>query len=795
MTFLNEPLRYVLLATPVTLLVVAVVHGGNLLDPIIFLSAIILAIAGGLAAVGFFMIARRKGKFFAAITSGFVAAGVLSILVKENAVDGLPLYAGFFAGDIFRRTATSLSVAFFAGGAYYEATRPPEKQLRSQSAQGEPLSMQVLYLWDSDQVLIRFSKPLIERYQLDMQSTMLHYDDLETLFHPDDLAYIAPQEEEAHGRRKILEFRVRFPGQTHYTNMFRHSIFDVPQGKGFIAYDASEVERIDRQLSDNENVLATVEKENGRVVSDSHSIILKLDSEGRLLYASRAAIRFYDMTPKDVLGEPITTINESVGQHNHDWFYEALEGNQGTEIFDITNTEGRRWIRWCYEGVKANGRLSHIYISGDDVTPLVEANLRIEFDKYHDELTGLLNQRGLYREISALTDVDRGAAFFIDIDNFSQINDYYGHETGNRILISIADFLRGFESKQCFASRYSGDQFVLYCHGEMASEENIQNTLKRLSRSLSSTHRTEDITVEIKKNIGYATYPEHTHDLAKLVSNASLAMKQARHEKIYHIVRYEPHMTQKLQQNIHVANKLRQAINSETIDIHFQEVKDTETNRTVYVEQLARWIDETIGAIPPEDFISIAIDSNLILTLERYLVDRSLELFSRHYLSQDQPRPRLAINLAPQSIMNTDFLDYLLKQLDHYGMTANDVVVEISEKTFVHHMEHYIRRIDAFKEHSFTIALDDFGKEYSSLGILDAVPFDIIKIDSLFTQHLDKQKNREIVRMIRRISELSGKQIVAEGVEEPTQRDRLMELGCTIQQGYLFDWPDHPDDE
>ena len=170
------------------------------------------------------------------------------------------------------------------------------------------------------------------------------------------------------------------------------------------------------------------------------------------------------------------------------------------------------------------------------------------------------------------------------------------------------------------------------------------------------------------------------------------------------------------------------------------------------------------------------------LSLKRFKEIQKLDAFSK---------TKVTINLSPTTLLNLKFFDFFNKTVEEVGLTPSDVFIEISEGTFVNKLELCISRINLYKNAGYKIALDDFGIEYSSLAVLEKVDFDIIKIDAHFVKNIEKPSNQEIIKMIRRITNLSNKEMIAEGVETKEQSDLLKNLGCLIQQGYYLHKPEN----
>ncbi len=692
--------------------------------------------------------------------------------------------------------ATSTVFSLFSTGSDYTGASPGNRK-RSRLRFDDHIkdsSIQVVFLDHEDQVVLYFSDTLVERYDLDNHFLLLRIFEFKGLIHPDDIhkAYFPTRRTGWHSSHTV-HFRLRLPKHDSYTTMFRQGVFELPQGYGYTAYDATRIEFISEQLEEKERAFRLLEEESRKVLEKSRDLIVKLATDGTVVYASDEALRVYEKKREEVIGKDVFTINKSVGRKDRYWFDKVLEKKSASGTSVINVEERRKWIRWSYEAIPDDsGAIDHVLAIGHEITHFIENNRRMAHDRDHDPLTNLLNQQGLYGKIASLNGIERAFAFFLDVRGFSRINDYYGHKTGDEILISLAQSLVEIARDDCFVCRYSGDEFVVFAVNEEAKEENLSDFVERFADIAFSTHEAKGIDLEIKTSIGLARFPEDTDNPTELIPLASLAMQESAKTMGNRIVRYKKRMSEELEQNILVAARLGKAIDEGTIDVHFQKVCDVSTGNVPFVEQLARWHDEDLGNVLPEDFLNIARDANLLDPLERYLIDTTLSRYTKLCQMKGYADAKLSLNLTPEAVLNPKTPEHLTNALAKHGIDTGDVCLEVSEKTFVHNLELCLERIRRFKRAGFLIALDDFGKEYSSLSILENVAFDIIKIDAVFTEKISSPSNQEIVRMIRKITHLSHKEIIAEGVETANQKAILQRLSCNLQQGFLFHLPEDP---
>ncbi|MFH5881741.1 EAL domain-containing protein [Liberiplasma polymorphum] len=530
----------------------------------------------------------------------------------------------------------------------------------------------------------------------------------------------------------------------------------------------------------------TISYENEK--SNQMELLINFDKNGNIKFVSDSTLDLFDLTLKDVIGKNVLEFSSYFGINLAN-LKNLQESYRAHSAVEVSVEDSKKRIFWTYEAIINNHNdIALIIAQGHEITQYFKQSYDENYHLHRDYLTGLYNQQGLYEAIRNLQNVDRAVAFFIDIKSFSKINDLFGHHVGDEVLISIARALEEIVGSEALISRFSGDEFVVFCTNASASDDQINHYLKSFKTPLSSFLENEELPVQIEKSMGYALYPDDTTDLEKLISLASLATNNNKTNGS-DIKRYNSHIKETLKKKYTLTNKLRKAIENEVIEIYFQEVIETNSQKVKYVEELARWKDASLGFVAPEVFFDLAREANIIDLLDRYLVEKTFESFNNLILKDRYKDVILSLNLAPESLLDLNFLYYLNDMAKRFKIDSSRISIEVSETTFINNLELCIDRIKLYKENGFMIALDDFGREYSALSVLENVPYDVIKIDAVFTANIHNLQSREIVRMIRNISLISNKEMIAEGVETPEQSDALKSLGCTLHQGYLYHHP------
>lgn len=524
----------------------------------------------------------------------------------------------------------------------------------------------------------------------------------------------------------------------------------------------------------------------------ANELFFIMDRYGHILYANQKTLLEFHSNLGDFLGESIFDIYECFGNKDRGWYERIQNGHQANNLVKV-DTDGQETLFLInYSShYDATGEVETIIATCNDVSFLLRADSVRQYYSDKDQLTGLVSQYGMFEQIRHLGNVQTGLSFFIQVQHFSHICNYYGHEVGDKLLSAIAKELQSIFPGDALIVRYTESEFVVLCVNVDLEPEIMDQYVKRLRVFTTSSYEFDDLNLQIDKRVGYAVYPEDTSDIEETVSLANIALKEATSSGSLDIIRFDRKMKEALKQNIELSNKLREALDEEIIEVFFQKAIDCSKQQVFVIEELSRWNDPDLGYVPPNVFFKVAKETNQLHRLDRYMVKKSLLSFAKLRQKDEYKDAKLTINISPTTLLDINFFEYFNQLVEQSGIQAKDIYIEISETTFVNNVDLCVARINQFKQKGYLIALDDFGTEYSSLSILETVDFDIIKIDAHFVQNIDKFSNQEIIKMIRTITAQNAKEIVAEGVETAEQSLALRHLGCEIQQGYYHHRPEN----
>lgn len=417
---------------------------------------------------------------------------------------------------------------------------------------------------------------------------------------------------------------------------------------------------------------------------------------------------------------------------------------------------------------------------------LVSANRQLEYLSLYDELTELPN-RTLFRDrihqgITVADVIDQPlAVLLIDLDQFKEVNDTFGHEFGDRLLQLVSERFSAITRYSDTLGRLGGDEFgLLLPNADEAKAAEIANTLLR---SLDTCIELEGHGLSMTASIGIAVYPQHGIDITTLLRHADMAMYQAKSSKQSLSV-YDPDNDQYSPQQLTLLGDLRRALNEDQFQLHYQPKIDIRTGRLVGVEALSRWVHPQRGIISPTAFIHALEQTGLISSFNQWVLGSAVEQAARW---RDRGYCfKVAVNLSVHSLLNPAFPDELEALMDKWEIT-DQLVLEITENLFLSDYGRLSDTLLRLQRRGVAFSIDDFGTGHSSLSRLKKLPVTELKIDRSFV--IEMENNDDDTVIVHSTIELAhnlGLAVVAEGVENASILRHLESLGCDIAQGYHF---------
>ncbi len=401
-----------------------------------------------------------------------------------------------------------------------------------------------------------------------------------------------------------------------------------------------------------------------------------------------------------------------------------------------------------------------------------------------DIVTGLYNRAGLnhhlVERLMQLKSDSKLALFWLDLDRFKEVNDTLGHPVGDRVLSEIATRLRACSPVDATIARFGGDEFIIVCETEGRAE--LERMATELLGEIVRPILIDGDRLQIHTSVGIACLPEDGHDIDTLMQSADLALYRSKIDGRNRFSFFDPSMTRDLVRRREIEAELRMAIQREELSIFFQPIVDLATGRIRSFEALVRWFHPEKGELKPDEFIPVAEETGVIITLGNWITAQAAKA-----AAQWPDDVTLCVNLSPLQIRAPGAALGILAAIREAGLPPSRLELEVTESVFLdanHTTELFMEQLTAA---GVRFALDDFGTGYSSLGYLHKYPFGKIKVDRSFVSGINVGKKSEaIIRAVAEMAATLDMEIVAEGLETVEQVRSVRTAGCTLGQGFYF---------
>ena len=378
---------------------------------------------------------------------------------------------------------------------------------------------------------------------------------------------------------------------------------------------------------------------------------------------------------------------------------------------------------------------------------------------------------------------------FFDIDNFKNINDTYGHEIGDEILLKLCERIENIlDGRQTFA-RFGGDEFVI-AFSNIINEKEINEFLDELLLKVRKPFEVNNKKIYCTISIGVSVYPKDADRLDILLKTADMAMHKAKEEGKNRYNFFDIDISNILKRQYEIEKALRTAIENNEIFMAFQPKISIKGEKVNGFEALVRWVNSELGFISPAEFIPIAESSGLIIDLGKYIIEESFKKCSELCRST-KSKFNIAINISDIQLREEGFISFVSEMLEKYNIHPEYIEFEITEGVIMQSVVKNIELLIELKRLGVSIALDDFGTGYSSLSYLKRLPIDVLKIDKSFVDGIGvDEKSEYIAESIIKLSHSLNLKVVAEGVETKEQLGYLNKMKCDVAQGYYFSKPE-----
>ena len=524
------------------------------------------------------------------------------------------------------------------------------------------------------------------------------------------------------------------------------------------------------------------------------SLIVERVSDGRYLLANRSAETILNRSREEATGLTAADIFNPREAKLIVARDEAAIRKRGllTEEHPISTKDGLRlFLTRRMTVLDDAGEPQYLIKTHEDVTDRRQTESRMAHMAYHDGLTDLPNRAAFLQALAQMIEACEGteeefAVLCIDLDGLKEINDVFGHATGDKLLIEVALRIKA-SARGGVVARLSGDEFGLIIDGKQPVAGML--LAEQLAETLAREFLIDGKSVRTGVTTGISIFPHNGADAASLLANAGAALFRAKAKSRGSISIYEPEMDQQIRDRRVLHQDLSAAIRNGELSLYYQpQAKSGPTAATSEItgfEALARWLHPVRGFVPPSDFIPLAEESGLIVEMGEWILREAC----REAASWPTPL-QVAVNLSPAQFMHGDVVNLVHSILLETGLAPGRLELEITEGVLIEDFDRGLALLRRLKALGVRISMDDFGSGYSSLSYLQAFPFDKIKIDRAFVVNLGRNpQSAAIVRAVIGLGHGLEMSIVAEGVESVEQLAFLAEVGCDAVQGYFIGKP------
>jgi diguanylate cyclase (GGDEF)-like protein len=447
-----------------------------------------------------------------------------------------------------------------------------------------------------------------------------------------------------------------------------------------------------------------------------------------------------------------------------------------------------------------HGEVKAVIEIGHDITThlktqglLKDQKLQLEHLAHHDTLTGLPNRLlFLDRLEHAIEKAKRSdfeiAVLFLDLDHFKQINDSLGHYAGDYLLKTIATRLSQKVRKVDTVARLGGDEFTILLEG-CPSENDLIDIIEKINQEVSKVIIYKEHKLYSSVSIGMSIYPNDGEDVETLLKNADTAMYRAKDSGRNGYEFYEHEMGKRAVERVMLESAIRTGLENDEFFLEYQPQFDSRTDRIIGMEALVRWNHPTKGRVSPIDFIALAEESGLIIELgEKIFYMAAKQAHEWH--EEGFEFGRIAVNLSIKQLKEKSLIDKITNILQETQCRAECLEIEVTESFIMENPDEAVARLKEIRDQGFVLSMDDFGTGYSSLSLLKKLPIYKLKIDQSFIRDIaDDEDDKIITRTIIDLAKNMHLEVIAEGVEEVSQKEFLSVEGCFNIQGYLYSRP------
>ncbi|GLW28637.1 putative bifunctional diguanylate cyclase/phosphodiesterase [Actinoplanes regularis] len=531
------------------------------------------------------------------------------------------------------------------------------------------------------------------------------------------------------------------------------------------------------------------------LILNTADVITIIEEDDRIRYVSPSALGVFGADPTGV------RLPDVIHEGDRGRLVEVLaavrDGDPAQQVdFRAVNARGTELLLELHcRDLRADRSVAGLVVTMRDVTEQRKLEQELIHQAFHDAMTGLANRvlfadRLKHALARGARDGSVVGVLFIDLDDFKIVNDTLGHAVGDQLLIEVAHRISGSLRADDTAARLGGDEFAALVEN-VNDPGAVEETATRILAALAPPIATDAKALHAVASIGITTTLEAS-DSDELLRQADLALYVAKGAGKNQWRRYQRHLHDEMVERLELRSALDHAVNEGHFLLHYQPIVDLTDGAAVGFEALVRWAHPNRGVVTPDQFIEVAEESGLIVPMGRWVLEEALHTVAdwRRILPSGRS-PYVAVNVSVRQFREAGFVEHVRNALHRTGVPPESLMLEITETLLMKDDEQRVwADLSTLREMGIRIAIDDFGTGYSSLGYLRQHPIDVVKIDKSFID--DMPSSPQLVGGIVSLARSLQLTVVAEGIEDVTRRDLLVQMGCPLGQGFLFSSPLSP---
>lgn len=555
-----------------------------------------------------------------------------------------------------------------------------------------------------------------------------------------------------------------------------------------------------KHLSATEQQLILVYQKQDLILNSASVGIIEFDQGLNILSYSQRCQKFFQVTEEQIQHQHLSALSMYAGSKQCNDFQPLLDRFEVTEAEDFVlvtksligrqQTPEELYFKWHITQVNSEASQTRWVAVIEDATEQENVKRSLSERASHDWLTKLPNRysaMGSIEDSIASQNVDQFYLALFDLNGFKLINDTFGHDVGDALLIGLSERMDSLLAPNERLARFGGDEFLLFIPGSQ-----LLSRINYLHKEIFAPIRIQNRDFHCAASAGVAVYPKDGKDTMTLIKRADLAMYEAKHKQAIDCVCYRPEMENQGVERYEMETALRYAYEHDEFSLNYQPVVNPGQNRIMSVEALIRWHSASKGWVGPDKFIKVAEEMGLINQIGLWVIKQALsDLEEVKRIFGDEVC--INVNLSPHQLQNSALTNELIALAEQKPSLMNNLILEVTENVLIN--DSSVERIYKLRKAGYRIALDDFGTGFSSLSHIARMPIDILKIDQSFIARFDdSERDWLLLKNIVAMAKDLDLHIVAEGIESEHQANQLADMGCPNMQGYFFSKPKALDD-